>query len=195
MTQLVLASTSPYRRELLQRLGLSFETISPNIDETASPDETPEQLVKRLAESKARAVAFDYPDSLIIGSDQVAVLNGDILGKPGNHENALEQLGNASGQEVIFLTGLCLLNTGSGNCQLAVEEFSVVFRKLSQEQIENYLQREKPYDCAGSFKSEGLGIALFEKMQGNDPNALIGLPMITLISMLFAEGLDVLSWD
>lgn len=190
--RLVLASTSPYRRELLERLGLPFKTISPSIDETALPDETPEQLVKRLAESKARAVASDYPDSLIIGSDQVAVLNNKILGKPGNHEKATQQLRNASGQKVTFQTGLCLLNTRTDNCQIIVEPFSVVFRKLTDEQIENYLQREKPYDCAGSFKSEGLGISLFEKMAGDDPNALIGLPMIALVTMLTNEGLDVL---
>ena len=193
MTQLVLASTSPYRRELLQRLGLTFETTSPNIDETASPDEKPVQLVERLAESKARAVAFDYPDSLIIGSDQVAVLDDHILAKPGNHEKAVQQLSNASGRKVTFLTGLCLLNTKTNNCHVTVAKYSVVFRNLSESQINNYLHREKPYDCAGSFKSEGLGITLFEKMEGDDPNALIGLPMIALINMLSAEGLDVLS--
>lgn len=193
MNQLVLASTSPYRRELLERLGVPFETTSPNIDETVSPDEVPEKLVERLAESKARAVAFDFPDSLIIGSDQVAVLDGKILGKPGNYEKARQQLTNASGRKVTFLTGLCLLNTRTSHCQLTVEEYSVVFRKLTDDQIDNYLQREKPYDCAGSFKSEGLGISLFEKMEGDDPNALIGLPMIALITMLSTEGLDVLS--
>lgn len=193
MTQLVLASASPYRRELLERLGLSFETTSPNIDETASPDEPAEQLVKRLAESKARAVAFDFPESLIIGSDQVAVLDNRILGKPGNHEKAVEQLRHASGHKVSFVTGLCLLNARTGHCQVTAEYYSVVFRKLSDMQIENYLQREKPYDCAGSFKSEGLGISLFEKMEGDDPNALIGLPMIALVKMLAHEGLDVLA--
>ena len=192
MKTLVLASTSPYRRELLERIGIPFETTSPNIDETASPNETPEKLVKRLAESKVRIVADAYQDALIIGSDQVAVLNNKILGKPGSHENAVQQLSDASGHEVTFLTGLCLLNTKTGNCQVKAEEFSVVFRKLSDFQIENYLQREKPYDCAGSFKSEGLGISLFEKMEGNDPNALVGLPLITLINMLYNEGLDVL---
>lgn len=191
--QLVLASTSPYRRELLERLGQPFETVSPNIDETVSPEETPEQLVKRLAESKARAVAFDFPDSLVIGSDQVAVLNDQIIGKPGNHDKAVEQLRHASGNKVNFLTGLCLLNTHTNHCQVTTEVYTVVFRKLSDIQIENYLLREKPYDCAGSFKSEGLGIALFAKMEGDDPNALIGLPMIKLINMLTAEGLDVLS--
>lgn len=193
MTQLVLASTSPYRRELLERLGLPFETTSPSIDETAAPDEDPEQLVRRLAESKARAVAFDFPDALIIGSDQVAVLEEQILGKPGSHEKAVDQLTRASGRTVQFLTGLCLLNTRTGQCQVTVEEFSVLFRTLTEQQIENYLQREKPYDCSGSFKSEGLGVALFEKMTGDDPNTLIGLPMIALTGLLAAEGVDILS--
>lgn len=192
MTRLVLASTSPYRRELLERLGLSFETASPNVDETALRNETAEQLVKRLAESKARAVIAEHPDALIIGSDQVAVLDNKILGKPGNHESATQQLNNANGKKVTFLTGLCLLNAATGHCQTNAEEFSVVFRKLSAKQIENYLQREKPYDCAGSFKSEGLGISLFEKMEGNDPNTLIGLPLIALIDMLSAEGFNIL---
>ena len=192
MTQLVLASTSPYRQELLKRLGLPFVTASPNVDEAAIDGETPEQLVKRLAELKARAVAETHPDALIIGSDQVAVLNNQILGKPGNHETAMQQLTNASGKKVLFLTGLCLLNTATDKTQTTVDKFSVEFRQLSAIQIENYLQREKPYDCAGSFKSEGLGISLFEKMEGDDPNTLIGLPLITLINMLAVEGMDVL---
>jgi septum formation protein len=192
MTQLVLASTSPYRKELLERLHLSFEISSPNVDETEVDGETPEQLVKRLAELKARAVVDTYPDALIIGSDQVAVLNNQILGKPGNHETAVQQLTNASGNKVLFLTGLCLLNSATGKAQTSVDEFSVTFRQLSASQIEKYLQSEKPYDCAGSFKSEGLGISLFKKMEGNDPNVLIGLPLITLINMLSAEGIDVL---
>jgi septum formation protein len=192
MIKLVLASTSPYRRELLGRLGIPFETSSPNIDETVLPGETPEQLVKRLAESKARAVAYDFPNALVIGSDQVAVLDNNILGKPGNHEKALLQLSNASGRKVDFVTGLCLLNTKTDSCQVMAEIFSVIFRKLAAEQIEYYLQHEKPYDCAGSFKSEGLGISLFEKMEGDDPNSLIGLPLIRLVDMLYTEGLDVL---
>ena len=178
---------------MLERLGIPFETASPNIDETKTDDETPEQLVKRLAESKARAVAETYPNALIIGSDQVAVLDNQILGKPGNHENAVQQLSNASGKKVLFLTGVCLLNTATGNTQIKAEKFSVEFKPLSTSQIENYLRREKPYDCAGSFKSEGLGISLFKKMEGDDPNALIGLPMITLINMLSIEGIDVLA--
>lgn len=193
MKTLVLASTSPYRRELLKRIGIPFETASPNVDETVVDGETPEQLVKRLAESKARAVAEAHQNALIIGSDQVAVLDNKILGKPGNHEIAVQQLSNARGKKVLFLTGLCLLNAKTGKTQINVDKFSVEFRQLTSSQIENYLRREKPYDCAGSFKSEGLGISLFEKMEGDDPNALIGLPLITLINMLYNEGLDILA--
>lgn len=190
--KLVLASTSPFRKELLQRLGLAFETASPETDETRLPGEPAVSLVQRLAEAKARAVADRFPHALIIGSDQVAVLGEGILGKPGDHSRALAQLKAASGKEVVFQTGLCLLNAATGNAQVDVVEFRVTFRDLSDTQIENYLRREQPYNCAGSFKSEGLGIALFERMQGEDPNALIGLPMIRLISMLAMQGVDVL---
>jgi septum formation protein len=193
MSQLVLASTSPFRRELLTRLGLPFETAAPDVDECRQGQESPSELVARLAEAKARACAAQFPDALIIGSDQVAVLNDTILGKPGNHETAVKQLQAASGRQVDFLTGLCLLNSKTQNRQLKVVSFSVVFRPLSEEQIENYLLREQPYNCAGSFKSEGLGICLFEKMQGDDPNALIGLPLIELTTMLATEGMDVLA--
>lgn len=192
MRRLVLASTSPYRKALLHRLGLPFETASPTTDETPLAGETSEHLVRRLAEAKARAVAERFPDALIIGSDQVAVLEGVILGKPGNHDTALAQLRAASGKRVSFLTGLCLVNAGTGRAQTEVVTFDVVFRKLSAAQIEAYLRKETPYDCAGSFKSEGLGIALFERLEGDDPNALIGLPLIRLIAMLDAEGIDVL---
>lgn len=193
MTTLVLASTSPYRKTLLERLGLPFETASPDVDETVLPDETPEALVTRLAEAKARAIAPRFSDALIIGSDQVAVLDGNILGKPGNHEAATQQLRNASGREVKFLTGLCLLNTRTEQVHVKLVPFTVVFRSLSESQIQYYLDKEKPYDCAGSFKSEGLGISLFERLDGDDPNALIGLPLIELIRLLSAEGVDVLS--
>lgn len=193
MTTLVLASTSPYRKILLERLGIDFETASPKTDETALAGETPEALVPRLAEAKARAIASDYSDALIIGSDQVAVLDGAILGKPGDHQTATQQLRNASGREVKFLTGLCLLNTRTGQAHVKLVPFSVVFRELSEAQIQYYLNQEKPYDCAGSFKSEGLGISLFERLDGEDPNALIGLPLIELIRLLSAEGVDVLS--
>ena len=195
MITLVLASTSPYRKTLLERLGLHFETAAPRTDETALANETPEALVTRLAEAKARAIAAEYPDALIIGSDQVAVLDDAILGKPGDHETATQQLRNASGREVKFLTGLCLLNTKTNQAQVKLVPFSVVFRSLSESQIQFYLEQEKPYDCAGSFKSEGLGISLFERLDGDDPNALIGLPLIELIRLLCAEGIDVLSSD
>jgi septum formation protein len=190
---LILASTSPFRRELLERLHIPFETASPETDETRQPNESAEALVKRLAEAKASAVAENHPNSLIIGSDQVAVLDDEILGKPGNHENAVKQLQAARGKEVIFYTGLCLLNSASNNKQVDVVKFSVTFRNLTDEQIEAYLRKEQPYNCAGSFKSEGLGIALFQRLEGDDPNALIGLPLIRLIDMLQQEGVDVLA--
>ena len=191
--QLVLASTSPYRRALLERLGLTFETAAPDTDETPLENETPNALVARLSEAKARAIAAQFPNALIIGSDQVAILDDQVLGKPGNHENAIQQLQAASGRRVNFLTGLCLLNNKTGHCHVTVVPFSVVFRSLSERQIEQYLLRDKPYQCAGSFKSEGLGISLFEKMEGDDPNALIGLPLIELTTLLAAEGMDVLA--
>ncbi len=191
--QLVLASTSPYRRALLEHLGLAFDTAAPDIDETPLENETPTALVSRLSEAKARAVAAQFSDALIIGSDQVAVLDKQILGKPGNHEKAIQQLQAASGRRVIFLTGLCLLNSNTGNCHVRVVPFSVVFRLLTEIQIEQYLLRDTPYQCAGSFKSEGLGISLFEKMEGNAPNALVGLPLIELTTLLAAEGMDVLA--
>lgn len=190
--KLVLASTSPYRRELLTRLGLDFETAAPNTDETRLPGETPKQLVRRLAEAKARAVAKDFPHALIIGSDQVAVLGDRILGKPGDHATAVQQLTAACGRRVTFLTGLCLYNSGNDRCQVDVVPYTVEFRALNAVQIDNYLKREQPYNCAGSFKSEGLGISLFRRMEGDDPNALIGLPLIRLIDMLTAEGVNVL---
>jgi MAF protein len=190
---LVLASTSPFRRELLERLHIPFETTSPKTDETRQANESAEDLVKRLAEAKASAVAEDHPNSLIIGSDQVAVLGEDILGKPGNHENAIKQLKAASGKQVNFYTGLCLLNSANHNSQVEVVTFSVTFRELTDEQIEAYLRKEQPYNCAGSFKSEGLGIALFQRLEGDDPNALIGLPLIRLIDMLQREGVEVLA--
>lgn len=188
-TQLVLSSTSPFRKEILDKLGLPFETAEPDIDESPLENETPTQLVLRLAEQKARAVSDAYPENLIIGSDQVAVIDNEILGKPHTHERAVEQLTNASGKTVRFYTGLCLYNSATGVAQSEVVPFDVVFRKLNTLQIENYLQKEKPYKCAGSFKSEALGIALFEKLLGDDPNTLIGLPLIRLVAMLEKEGL------
>jgi len=180
---LILASSSPYRRELLDRLGLDYSTVSPDIDESALPGETPAALVERLAEQKARAVGESHP-GLIIGSDQVATVDDEILGKPGNHERAVAQLARLSGRQVTFHTGLCLLDTVHHEAQVDVVPFTVQFRSLSAGQIERYLRTEQPYNCAGSFKSEGLGITLFEKMLGEDPTALIGLPLIRLTTML-----------
>lgn len=192
MQQLILGSSSPFRAELLAKLGLDFISSSPDIDESSLDNESAEQLVQRLSEQKALKIAETYSDALIIGSDQVAVLDGKVLGKPGNHENAVQQLTAASGKTVRFLTGLALLNSKTGNIQSLVETFDVSFITLSDNQIEFYLQQEKPYQCAGSFKSEGFGISLFSKLNGDDPNSLIGLPLIRLISLLKAEGVDVL---
>ena len=194
--KLVLASTSPFRKELLQRLGIDFSCASPNVDETPVKGESIEELVTRLSELKASAIASDYGNdpegALIIGSDQSAVLNGEPLSKPGNFENAVKQLTAASGQRIVFQTGLCLINTLTGHKQSVCEPYTVIFKELSQQTIEHYLKKEEPYNCAGSFKSEGLGIALFEKFEGEDPNSLIGLPLIKLIAMLKQEGVDVL---
>jgi septum formation protein len=190
--EIILASTSPFRKELLERLGLGFQTAAPEVDETALPGEAPEHLVARLAEAKAKAVQKIFPNGLIIGSDQVAVLDNRIITKPSGHNNAVEQLINASGRKVTFLTGLCLFNARTNRVQVQVVPFSVIFRDLQREQIETYLHREQPYNCAGSFKSEGLGIALFKRMEGDDPTALIGLPLITLVDMLANEGVGVL---
>jgi septum formation protein len=189
--KIVLGSTSPYRKELLQRLGIPFDTAAPDVDETRLPGESPEALVLRLSEAKARAAAAKFDDALVIGSDQVAVLGGKILGKPGDYENAVAQLEQASGQTVTFYTGLCLLNAATGNLQLEVVPFQVVFRPLDRQHIDRYLRKELPYNCAGSFKSEGLGIALFERMIGEDPTSLIGLPLIRLVRMLEREGVQV----
>ncbi len=187
---LVLASTSPYRRELLQRLGIPFTTAAPDVDESPLPGETPAELVRRLSESKARAVGKTRA-GLIIGSDQVATTGDDILGKPGNHERAVEQLQQLAGSTVTFHTGLCLLDTAKNTLQLDVIPFSVEFRQLSAAQIERYLRREQPYNCAGSFKSESLGITLFTRMRGDDPTALIGLPLIRLTDMLAVAGITL----
>lgn len=191
-TPLVLASTSPYRRELLGRLGLEFVTCSPHVDESRHAHESPSELVLRLAEAKARAGADQVGPALVIGSDQVAVVGDEILGKPGSVERACAQLTRLSGQQVTFLTGLCLYNSARQRVQLDIVPFEVMFRELSARQIERYVQREQPLNCAGSFKSEGLGIALFERMVGEDPTALIGLPLIRLVSMLEAESVRVL---
>ena len=189
---LILGSSSPFRKQLLEQLNLTFETSSPNIDETPLENESVEDMVLRLSIAKAREIAKSHPDALIIGSDQSAILNGKALDKPGTHEIATEQLKQASGQTIAFQTGICLLNAETGHTQSKLVPFTVTFRTISDEMIESYLQAEKPYNCAGSFKSEGLGIALFEKMQGDDPSALIGLPLIELTSMLKNENYPVL---
>ena len=186
---LLLASSSKYRQELLARLGLPFSSASPDIDESPIAGEPPNDLALRLAESKARALAPLYPDHWIIGSDQVAALpDGTRLSKPGNYQNAFEQLARSSGQSVIFLTGVALLDANSGKLQTYCERLTAHFRNLSDGEIDAYLRKEAPYDCAGSFKMEGLGITLFRELQGRDPNSLIGLPLIALTDMFMAWG-------
>jgi MAF protein len=192
MRRLILASSSVYRKTLLERLGMPFEVISPSIDETRQEGETPTALVRRLAVEKARAAADKFTDALIIGSDQCAVTRGTILGKPLSYERAFQQLKDASGRAVNFHNGLCLLDTASNQVQSDDVPFTVYFRRLTDTQISHYLHREKPFDCAGSFKAESLGIALFARMQGDDPSALVGLPLIRLVSMLASFGVEVL---
>lgn len=190
--KLVLGSTSPFRKTLLERLHIDFVCDSPDIDETPLQSEPVEEMVIRLAIAKAQAISARHPESLIIGSDQSAVLNGEKLSKPGNFENAFKQLTRASGQKITFQTGLCLLNTATGNIQSVCVPYTVVFKTLTPTMIKNYLHKEEPYNCAGSFKSEALGIALFERFEGSDPNALIGLPLIELINFLENEGHSIL---
>lgn len=184
---LVLASTSSYRAALLRRFGMPFQTAAPNVDETPLPGETAQQTSLRLAMAKARAVADSYPGALIIGSDQVALLGDRQLGKPLTHENAVRQLRDLRGRCAIFYTAIALLNARTGRMQVDVAENRVCFRDFDDDEIEAYLQKEQPYDCAGSAKSEGLGIALISRMEGDDPNALVGLPLICLVSMLKKE--------
>ena len=189
--RLVLASSSRYRKALLERLHLEFEVDVPNIDESRCADESPTDLVRRLARDKARTVADRHDSALIVGSDQVAVLGDDVLGKPGNFDKNVNQLSKLASREVRFLIGLCLINSETGHEQLDVVPFDVEFKPLTRDQIESYVSREQPYDCAGGFRSEGLGIALFNSMSG-DPTALVGLPLIALVKMLEFEGVDVL---
>ncbi|MDN6858285.1 nucleoside triphosphate pyrophosphatase [Pseudomonas sp. CAN2814] len=191
MLPLILASSSPYRRELLQRLRLPFDCASPDIDETPLPGESAEQLVRRLAESKARALAQRYPAHLIIGSDQAAVNGQRILGKPHDIERATEQLLAASGRSVSFLTGLCLLNSQTGQARVDCIPFTVHFRELDEARIRHYLEAEQPFDCAGSFKAEGLGVSLFRRTEGEDATSLVGLPLIRLVDMLLAEQVQI----
>ncbi|WHP33140.1 nucleoside triphosphate pyrophosphatase [Trabulsiella odontotermitis] len=187
MPNLVLASTSPYRRMLLEKLSIPFECAAPQVDETPVTDESPRQLVLRLAQAKAQALAQRFPQHLIIGSDQVCILDGAITGKPHTEENAFIQLKKASGNIVTFYTGLALYNSANGHLQTECEPFDVHFRHLTEQEIRNYIRKESPLNCAGSFKSEGLGISLFERLEGRDPNTLVGLPLIALCQMLRRE--------
>ena len=196
MRKLVLASSSPYRQQLLRQLQVPFETAVPEYREKLAPQIAPALLVRHLALGKARSLAGKYPDALIIGSDQVFVdQRGRALGKPGNHKNAFRQLQRMAGRRHCFYTGLALLDSRSGLSQTDFATFSVTLRRLSDAQINDYLEREQPFDCAGSFRIEGLGIALMERMAGDDYNALIGLPLIKLVSMLENFGVRVLGRD
>ena len=195
--QIILGSTSPFRKMLMKKLEINFSTAAPDIDETRLTDESAETMVRRLSVEKAKEVAKlhhhsdKHANALIIGSDQCAVLNNDIMGKPGTHENAVKQLQASSGNIVTYLTGLCLYDTESGEYELDCIPFYVEFRPLNTDEINRYLYRDQPYGCAGSFKSEGLGITLFKKMQGDDPSSLIGLPLIRLCEMLRKKGVDL----
>jgi septum formation protein len=193
--RLVLASTSRYRRALLGQLGLPFDVAAPDTDEAPLPGETPSATALRLAEAKARSVADRHPDALIVGSDQVADCDGQPVGKPGSHEHAVEQLRALSGRTVVFHTGLALLDAASGSCQTAMVDVRSAFRHLTPAEIEDYLRRDQPYDCAASVKSDALGIVLFERIESDDPSALVGLPLIRLTDMLRAAGVAILASD
>lgn len=186
---LVLGSTSRYRRELLQRLSLAFDVAAPDVDETPEPGETPRALALRLALAKALAVARQHPSAIVIGSDQVADLAGEPLGKPGNHERAVQQLRRMRGHTVVFQTAVAVVCLATGFEQVDLAPVEVKFRDLSDAEIERYLRAERPYDCAGSAKSEGLGIALLDAIHSDDPTALVGLPLIRTCRMLRAAGL------
>jgi len=190
---LILASTSQYRQSLLNKLHIPFVTYNPNIDESPFIGETPEQLVQRLAEHKAKSAQYHYQEGVVIGSDQVAIINGKIIGKPLSVNNAIQQLSQASGQAITFYTGLAVYNIATQTMDTIIEPFTVHFRELSQEQIQCYIEKEQPLNCAGSFKSEGLGIALFKHLEGKDPNTLIGLPLISLIDLLAKHDIHCLS--
>jgi septum formation protein len=191
MIHLVLASSSIYRKKQLQQLQLNFSVIAAFIDETPLANETPKQTALRLSIEKARSVGLQHSNTLVIGCDQVASFEGKPLGKPLSHENAVKQLRIMQGKEIIFHSGICLFNAVTGNIQSSVVDIQVKFRSLTDQQIENYLVREQPYDCAGSAKSEGLGVALLDYIRGDDPNALIGLPLIQLVTMLEKEGIKI----
>jgi septum formation protein len=190
-SKLILASSSPFRQQLLARLQLDFECRSPEVDEATRPGEGAVHYVRRLAESKARAIAQLEPGAVVIGSDQCALLDGQILGKPGNHENALHQLRRAQGNSVVFHTAVCVIRLRANFCVVEEVPFEVEFRQLSDRQLEHYLRVEQPYQCAGSFKAEGYGSCLFRRMRGDDPSALIGLPLLKLTEMLEAAGIEV----
>lgn len=189
--EIILASGSPFRKQLLDRLQLDYECLPPDIDETIIPGEDASNYVCRLAESKANRVAVDHPQAVVIGSDQCALLGDKILGKPGSHENALRQLREARGKTVVFHTAVCVLNLSAGFSTVEDVVYEVEFRNLSDRQLDHYLRVEEPFQCAGSFKSEGYGACLFKKMHGDDPTALIGLPLITLTRMLENAGIEV----
>lgn len=189
--QLVLASTSPFRQQLLKKLDIPFITAQPNCDETPQTNESPEALVQRLAEQKARSCVVKTP-SLVVGSDQVCVIDGQIVGKPHTKQKAVEQLMSQSGKAITFYTGLALYNSETQKSQVTLDTFTVHFRQLKQQMVERYVEKEMPLNCAGSFKSEGLGIALFDKLEGDDPNTLVGLPLIRLIQLLENESFAVL---
>jgi septum formation protein len=191
--QLILGSTSVYRRELLARLRIPFSVESPHVDETPLPGEPPAALAQRLALAKARAVTERFPEAVVIGCDQVADLDGLALGKPGNHARAVQQLQQMSGHTVIFQTAIAVVCQASGFCEQALAAVRVQFRQLSASEIENYLHAEQAYDCAGSAKSEGLGIALLERIDNDDPTALVGLPLIRTANLLRAAGIDLLA--
>ena len=190
---LILGSTSIYRRELLSRLHIPFEVAAPEVDETPLPGEAPSVLAERLALAKANAVAAKFPNAVVIGSDQVADLNGQSLGKPGTHDKAVTQLRLMRGQTVVFQTAVAVVCLATGFEQCSLAAVNVKFRDLTDYEIENYLQLENPYDCAGSAKSEGLGIALLDAIDSDDPTALIGLPLIRTCQMIRAAGIELLS--
>ncbi len=191
MQSIILASSSVYRREILKKLQLDFECTSSHIDESPLPYEAAQALATRLSIAKAHAITDQYPNHLIIGSDQVAACNGELIGKPGNRENAARQLKTQSGQAVAFYSGICLLNSASGEFFTDMDCCTVHFKKLTDQQIQRYLSIDKPFDCAGSFKSEGYGITLLDRMEGEDPNALIGLPLIKLVKLLAQCGFEL----
>jgi septum formation protein len=190
---LVLASTSVYRRELLARLGMPFETAAPAVDETPLEGEAPAATAWRLAEAKARSVAARYERALVLGSDQVADLDGDAVSKPLSHAHAVDQLTRVSGRSVVFHTAVALVNAANGRCEERLVDVTTKFRTLTPAAIEQYLRREHPYDCAASVKAEALGIAIVESIRSDDPTALIGLPLISVVDLLRAEGIDVLA--